>query len=247
MADLYNLDAELADEDDDSEEEQQQVVGDNEDDLPQQQQQQWETGNSADDRATYSTNDDAVPDVLQEAARARNRIHARNDYDDNQEGDDYEQQDEEEELEGDDWQQTMTLKSAELQRQNIAYSLLHKAWWQECQSPELCPLDHDTVAEMISCATASLELLNANEEHGAGSHAFVPATNNANITALLESIVRIDAERVKFLLADLFKRRLQKIEAHPLHMRTLTERMSEPEVRARASVGCDKGLCSKWL
>jgi hypothetical protein len=100
--------------------------------------------------------------------------------------------------------------------------LLHR-WSQELHSPELLPFDQETVQTICE----------ALERQESTMDDFLEAdqTGNANMDALFHSLLRIDSDRVKFLLADLLKQRLQKIEAHPLYMRECLDRMSDSEVR----------------
>jgi len=102
--------------------------------------------------------------------------------------------------------------------QDLPYTKLQRMWTQELNSPELLPYDEETIQTLI-------EAVQQQEERSDDID-----TGNANMDALLGSILKIDAERVKFLVSDLLKTRLKKIEAHPLHMREHIDRMSENEV-----------------
>jgi hypothetical protein len=108
-------------------------------------------------------------------------------------------------------------KEKETQLEALQYTQLYQKWSQELLSPELLPYPE----ELVEAIKSSLEQA---EDH------FIE-TGNANMDALFTSIARIDAERAKFLLADLLKLRLQKIQAHPLYMRSRVDRMSRAEVR----------------
>jgi hypothetical protein len=104
--------------------------------------------------------------------------------------------------------------------QDLDYTQLYSFWRQETQSPELLPFPTDLVDRIkegiIATATDDADPIH---------------TGNQGLDALLTSLVTIDTDRVTFLLADLLKRRLQKIEAHPLsYMETQQDSMSPDEV-----------------
>lgn len=98
-----------------------------------------------------------------------------------------------------------------------AYGKLRNLWIQELNSPELLPYDEETIQYLT-------EAVQAQEDTS-------EFTGNANVDALLSSIVKVDSERVKFLVSDLLKLRLWKIQSYPLHMRKNIDKMSENEVR----------------
>jgi DNA replication complex GINS protein SLD5 C-terminus len=207
MADLYNLDAEL--ENYSEHEELDQVDG-------------QEDGEDVD--SDKNDGNVPVPEVLRQAAQRMKNLPSKQL--------DQSVEEEEEEDDIDDWQQSgVTLKATEQLLLDLTYHRLGKLWAQECHSPELVPLDHDTIAAMSEQlrSAASGETINDIALQNA-------IAGNASMQALVESILRIDADRLKFLLADLLKRRLAKIEAHPLHMRSMTDRMSEHEVRYSCSL-----------
>ena len=196
MADLYNLDDEILNNELDQEEEENVAVGDAEEGD------EWENHSDQEDREEIE-----LPSVLLGATKQNL-------------DEDAEQAEEEEERALD--LQDFAVKPSSQQLENLPYTRLYDAWAQECRNPELLPLDHETVLQMREAVAATDDEDNEN-------NAFVD-TGNANMDALFRRLQHIDVQRVKFLLADLLKRRLQKIEAHPLHMRTLTERMSQAEV-----------------
>jgi hypothetical protein len=112
--------------------------------------------------------------------------------------------------------------------QDLDYTKLYSFWRQETQSPELLPFPTDLVDRIkdgIMIATATDD---ADPIH----------TGNQGLDALLTSLVTIDADRVTFLLADLLKRRLQKIEAHPFYMAKQQHCMSPDEVSYIVGQGC---------
>jgi hypothetical protein len=105
---------------------------------------------------------------------------------------------------------------------DLDYTKLYSFWMQETQSPELLPFPSalvDRIQESI-----------ANSHAHATDDSNPIDTGNEGLDALLTSLLTIDTDRVTFLLADLLKRRLQKIEAHPLYMETKLDCMSPHEV-----------------
>lgn len=102
---------------------------------------------------------------------------------------------------------------------SLCYSRLKKLWLQEIACPELLPLDE----EMINEATVELQIREESLEQ--------LSEEEGDLTSLLESVRKVDMDRAKFILNDLFRIRLSKIQEHPLHMRNLVDRMSENEVR----------------
>lgn len=101
---------------------------------------------------------------------------------------------------------------------NELYMKLRTMWTQELYAPELLPYDEEAMASLVEALREHEDALD--DQEPTGDH----------VDALLQSVHKIDIDRVKFLMADLVKLRLQKIERYPLHMRNLTERMSASEV-----------------
>ena len=98
------------------------------------------------------------------------------------------------------------------------YSRLKKLWQQEVACPELLPLDESMVTEVI-------EEIQRREDTIAQL-----SEQSGDMEALLGSVLKVDSDRAKFMLSDLLRTRLSKIQEHPLHMRDLVDRMSEQEV-----------------
>ena len=103
-----------------------------------------------------------------------------------------------------------------------AYNTLKTLWTQEIHAPELLPYDHETIRSLM-------ESLHQQEDRIDRSMS-ERESGNANMDSLLASILKIDADRAKFLLCDLFQQRLRKIELYPLHMRQHVDRMGPNEV-----------------
>lgn len=99
------------------------------------------------------------------------------------------------------------------------YAQLKRLWKREFNTPELMPNDAETTGLL-------LELLEGQEE------TIDKLSNNGTdpLAPLLASIYKLDADRVRFMLTDLQRTRLDKIEGHALYMREHLDRMSDEEV-----------------
>mmetsp|Transcript_31728 Transcript_31728/g.57444 ORF Transcript_31728/g.57444 Transcript_31728/m.57444 type:complete len:274 (-) Transcript_31728:80-901(-) len=99
------------------------------------------------------------------------------------------------------------------------YAQLKRLWKQEMNTPELMTHDTETIGLF-------LELLEGQEE----TIDKLPSRMDSNLAPLLQSIYKMDADRVRFMLTDMTRARLDKLEAHPLYMREMVDRMSEQEI-----------------
>lgn len=103
------------------------------------------------------------------------------------------------------------------------YAQLKRLWKKELNVPELLPYDAETIGLF-------LELLEGQEETidklSDSSRNVDPA-----LAPLMASIYKMDADRVRFMLTDLTRARLDKIEDHPLYMREMIDNMSDNEVK----------------
>jgi hypothetical protein len=99
-----------------------------------------------------------------------------------------------------------------------SYIKLKRMWQQELSCPELLPFDEGTIHEIQE---QLVQREKAVEDMGVEA---------GDIEALLGSVLKVDADRAKFMLNDLLRTRIWKIQEHPLHMRDLADRMSDQEV-----------------
>jgi GINS complex subunit 4 len=189
---------------DEIDEPQEQPVQEQEEDL---EDEEWQ---AADNREEVD-----LPPALQEAARKKLQGTPENTAD------------EEERVDLEDFNPEQSLE-------DLPYTQLQHLWTQEIHSPELLFYDDETIrglTQAVEQQEEDIENMDSpdyyNENNGAGGG----GGNDKNMKALVQSVLKIDADRVKFLLSDVLRRRLTKIEEHPLHMRTLTDRMSDGEVR----------------
>ena len=115
--------------------------------------------------------------------------------------------------------------------EELPYARLYHSWIQECRCPELVPLDHDTIATMRSVVADAEDPHDSDNDDEQQQQQQQHDNQHHHVKALLQSVRHVEAQRVKFLLADLVQRRLHKIQAHPQHtMKNLTDRMSDAEV-----------------
>ena len=132
---------------------------------------------------------------------------------------------------------------------DLEYAQLKRLWITEMSCPELFPFDKETFdlhknlleghEEFV--AELSNQAANFNKDSSTNATSARDKRNRQeiepNIASLFAGIYRMEADRVRFLLADLARHRLAKIEEHPLHMRTMVDRMSEHEVKYLVSYG----------
>ena len=114
--------------------------------------------------------------------------------------------------------------------QDEDYARLKVAWIKELLCPELLPYDHETIS-------LEQELIEGQEE------TIDTLTSTRNVDALMAHIYRLDVERTKFIVSDLLVTRLNKLEAHALHNRTMLDRMSDKEV-SFVCAGVGRSTCA---
>lgn len=108
---------------------------------------------------------------------------------------------------------------------NELYTKLNSLWLQERHCPELLDYDEEMVEELVRTFEEREEEI----DEMADSH--------DPVELLLSSLQQQDMDRAKFVLSDWLTQRLEKIEAHPLHMRTKIDSMSASEVEYLQAYG----------
>jgi hypothetical protein len=101
--------------------------------------------------------------------------------------------------------------------QELPYTQLYQAWLHECHAPDVLPYPEELlqpIREGLARYQAYMDECADGEDEG---------DTNENVTALIHSLLRVDAERVKFLVADLLRRRIQKITLHPQYYLNLSQ------------------------
>jgi len=105
----------------------------------------------------------------------------------------------------------------EVLEEDADYAQLKRLWKQE-NAPELMPQDAETTGLFLELLEGQEETIDKLSE------------SRMELAPLMASIYKMDADRVRFMLTDLTRTRLDKLEAHPLYMRDMVDRMSENEV-----------------
>lgn len=114
------------------------------------------------------------------------------------------------------------------------YEQLKSLWTQELACPELMPSDAETVSlhvDLLEGQEETIEdLLQRSKEH---QRQFSKEGGGASgeLASLMAQITKMDLDRTRFMLVDLARVRMAKIENHALHNKTMTDRMTEEEVR----------------
>jgi hypothetical protein len=106
-----------------------------------------------------------------------------------------------------------------LSLEDESFAKLKFLWIQEKQSPELLPIDADAIR-------VQMKRLQEQDDYIESLQA------SCDLTSLTINMYKIDADRMRFVLTDLMRTRLRKLEEHALYnLREMTDRMTEEEVR----------------
>ena len=173
------------------------------------------------DIATPASMQPRVPAALQEAVREKERGMYNDDDNDNDNYNEYALEKDlfkknsgmdimdDDDDEQDDEQQNIS---------NELYEKLHQLWLQERHCPELLEYDEEMVQGLLRSFEEREEIIDESSD-----------SRNA-VELLMSNLQQQDLDRAKFVLSDWLTHRLQKIESHPLHMRTKLEDMSANEI-----------------
>ena len=111
------------------------------------------------------------------------------------------------------------------------YEQLKSLWAQEMACPELMPADAETVSLHVDLLEGQeetiehlLQMSKASQSKSSSSEA------SGELASLMAQITKMDLDRTRFMLVDLARTRMAKIENHALHNKTLVHRMTEEEV-----------------
>jgi len=122
-------------------------------------------------------------------------------------------------------------------KRNPEYEQLKGLWTSELQCPELLPHDADTVLsveELMKQEEVVENLLQRSKQQR--QLASREGRASGEMASLAAQITKMDLDRTRFMLVDLARTRMAKIENHALHNRTLLDRLTEDEVR-KSSLG----------
>ena len=216
MADLDNLLDDINNNDNDS-------INDDIDD-----QQQYYDGDDADDANNNATG--GVPAALAAAAARRRQM---------EEDDEFGARDEERDYQasrGDDAADIDDEDDEEHDGQNINpdYEQLKGLWTSELACPELLPADAETIEHCVDELTKKEEIIDELLQRSKTQRPTREASGE--VASLVAQITKMDLDRTRFMLVDLARTRMAKIENHALHNRTLVDRMTEEEVRITLKV-----------
>jgi len=115
------------------------------------------------------------------------------------------------------------------------YAALKTLWTQELLCPELLPRDDATLASQLELLRTQEDTIDDLQERVASGDSSDGA--DPLLASLAAGIYKMESDRVRFLLADLTRTRLAKIENHALHNRELVDRMSAEEVEYLKTYG----------
>ena len=114
------------------------------------------------------------------------------------------------------------------------YEQLRSLWISELVCPELFPNNDEIVsvhADLLPEIEESIdELIQQSRQQRQSSR---DGQASGELASLMAQISKMDLDRTRFMLVDLARTRMAKIENHALHNRTLVDRMTEQEVRER--------------
>ncbi len=120
------------------------------------------------------------------------------------------------------------------------YEHLKKLWVREINTTELLEIDQELISsliELLPIQESNIENFTDQAQQESSARGDV----DANLASLASGICKMDFDRMCFLLADLKRTRLGKIERFALHNRQVPERMSNEEV----SEFCISDSCSR--
>eukprot|EP00970_Alexandrium_tamarense_P001200 scaffold128_cov198-Alexandrium_tamarense.AAC.23 len=113
------------------------------------------------------------------------------------------------------------------------YEQLKSLWYQELASPELLYADAEIVSLHVDVLEGQEEtiddlLLRSKHQHNPRQQKDGGASGE--LASLVAQITKMDLDRTRFMLVDLARTRMAKIENHALHNRTLVDRMTAEEL-----------------
>ena len=107
----------------------------------------------------------------------------------------------------------------------------------ELACPELLPADAETIAQNVEDLAQKEEVIDELLQRSKSQRQSRDAASG-EVASLVAQITKMDLDRTRFMLVDLARTRMAKIENHALHNRTLIDRMTEEEVSIVFCVEC---------
>jgi len=112
-------------------------------------------------------------------------------------------------------------------RPDSDYERLKYLWIQELNCTELLPHDESNSSLLLDILSDQEETIDQLNEQGCGS---VGGGVDPSLASLAAGICKMDSDRLAFVLSDLMRTRLFKIEKYALHNREILDRMSKEEI-----------------
>jgi len=110
------------------------------------------------------------------------------------------------------------------------YETLKHLWIQELNCAELLPYHRQSIPVLMELLSAQEEIIDDLQDQGKNSFSASSGNVDPSLASLAASVAKMDLDRVSFLLADLTRTRLGKIEKYALHNREVLDRMSDEEI-----------------
>lgn len=217
MADLDNLNDELLNNDDD---------GSINYDDQQQQQLPADNGAEINDNGDFDRVSSVPAALAAAAARRRQLDQQENDADDFGAGD--EEREYQDGADGDGDGGGGDDGEAEDRNYNPDYEQLKALWTSELACPELLPHDAETVVQMVDELSKKEDIVDELLERSKTQRQSSREASG-ELASLVAQITKMDSDRTRFVLVDLGRTRMAKIENHALHNRNLLDRMTEEE------------------
>ncbi|KAL7546770.1 hypothetical protein ACHAWF_010104 [Thalassiosira exigua] len=107
------------------------------------------------------------------------------------------------------------------------YEQLKALWTSEIACPELLPHDAETVAHVAEVLEKQEDVVEELLRRSRQQRQSREPTGE--LASLVAQITKMDLDRTRFMLVDMARTRMAKIENHALHNRTMLDRMTEEE------------------
>ena len=105
----------------------------------------------------------------------------------------------------------------------IDYQMLKQIWIQEINTSELCRYNEELIDILLDLLQENEDNLEELQEQGRTGA-------DPTLSNIAANICKMDMDRLSFVISDLMRIRLEKIEKYYLHNRDFLDRMSQREV-----------------
>jgi hypothetical protein len=109
------------------------------------------------------------------------------------------------------------------------YEVLKRLWIQEVNSTEILHNDDELIPMLMEMLPGQEEIIEQFQDQ-ARNNSSTSGNVDAHLASLAASVCKMDMDRMCFLLADLKRIRLGKIEKYAIHNREVLDRLSDEEV-----------------